>query len=376
MAPHLTPAELDKIRIWHGKAKLDPVQVHEKLLAWRTRRGLDCPDLANVRRVLRGESYRQGLVETRGKKRLLTRRQVLAMNSKRKELIKKAEGEHEVRWKDVIKKTRGVTCHRATASRAFKEAGLDVKWRRAREKPKRGPDIIKERLEICSKWQRLPARYYVDQVDMIIDNKKWPIPTSQQARRYLLQHRVRGHIRTPQEGLKPEFTKPSPRKHRRNPGGCVNLCAGVSGGRIVLWEYLYGPWGGNAAVALYEGPILKTLQKTRGVKRRYTILQDNDPRGYQAKKAVDARTAKHMCSMDLPRYSPDLNPLDYGIWDAVQRQLDKQAVKGKETVAAFKARLRRTALRLPRATVEKVVLGMKKRLKAVVAAKGHDISVD
>jgi hypothetical protein len=109
MAPHLTPAELDKIRVWHGKSKLAPVQVHEKLLAWRTRRGLDCPDLTNVRRVLRGESYRQGLVETRGKKRLITRRQVLAMNAKRKELVKKAEGEHEVRWKDVIKKTRGVT---------------------------------------------------------------------------------------------------------------------------------------------------------------------------------------------------------------------------------------------------------------------------
>jgi len=340
MAPRLTGTELDLIKAWSGKDKLTPAQIHHKVAALRARRSMASPDLTSVRRALRGESFRSGLVETRGRKRLLTLRKVRALNATRKQLIKKAKGEYEVRWADVIKKTRGVKCHRSTAIRGFAHAGLGVRWRRAREKLQRSPEMVKERLDICSKWQKFPASHWMEKVDMIIDNKQWAIPTSEQARRHLRQQRVRGHLRTPAEGLQPEFTKPSPRKHRINPGGSVNLCAGVSGDQVVFWEYLSGPWGGDAAAALYQGPILKCLQKNRGVKRRYTIMQDNDPRGYKSRKAVEARRELNIDTMDLPRYSPDLNPLDYGIWEAVQTRMDKRKVQGRESVKAFKARLK------------------------------------
>ena len=80
--------------------------------------------------------------------------------------------------------------------------------------------------------------------------------------------------------------------------------------------------------------------------------------------------------MALPRYSPDLNPLDYSLWSAILDRMAERAPKGRETVEAYKKRLRRTALRLPKAVVVKALRNMKKRIHAVYQAKGKDIDCD
>ena len=82
-----------------------------------------------------------------------------------------------------------------------------------------------------------PGTFYADKVDLIIDNKKFDVPTHDAARKYLRKGRVRGHLRLPSEGLQEELTKPCKKKNRMNPGGSVSVCAGVSNCRIVLWEY-------------------------------------------------------------------------------------------------------------------------------------------
>ena len=50
--------------------------------------------------------------------------------------------------------------------------------------------------------------------------------------------------------------------------------------------------------------------------------------------------------------------------------------KVKETMAAFKARLRRVALSIPNDVVKKAVADMKKRAQAMFTAKGHDIEIN
>ena len=73
--------------------------------------------------------------------------------------------------------------------------------------------------------------------------------------------------------------------------------------------------------------------------------------------------------------SPDLNPLDFSIWAAI----DKKALAGHkagEGMAAYKARLRRTALNMPRAEVRKAVEGIKTRAHAIFAADGGNIKRD
>ena len=85
------------------------------------------------------------------------------------------------------------------------------------------------------------------------------------------------------------------------------------------------------------------------------------------------RTAK-IKVFELPKRSPDLNVLDYAIWKAVTLRMRKaeRAFHGqkRETRDEYIARLRRTALRLPRSTVEKAISQVKVRCELLYKAKG------
>ena len=352
------------------------MEVHALLEKKRARQGLDTPNLTNVRKAFKGKTYKRGRQETRGRKLKISPKVARSMNKVRKQLCKKAESEYEVRWQDVIKKSKAPKAHRSTAKRAFERAGLPVEWRRPREKPQRPPDVKNERVKMGGALAKRPGTFYTDKVDLIIDNKRFDTPTHEAARKYLKKGRVRGHLRLKSEGLKDEFTKPSKKKNRMNTGGSVNVCAGISNCRIVLWEYLKGPWNGASAVNLYQGPIMKALKKERGEKRSYTVLEDNDPTGYKSSKAVAAKRALRIKPVPWPRYSPDLHPLDFSIWEKVLDRVLAKKVKGKESVKAFKKRLRLTALRLPSSEIRPSILALPKRAKAVVDAKGGNISMD
>ena len=63
-------------------------------------------------------------------------------------------------------------------------------------------------------------------------------------------------------------------------------------------------------------------------------------------------------------------PLDYSIWDAIERRLYAEGVSRDETKDEFQNRLRRIALRLPRAYVKSTILRMKANIAATVASKG------
>ena len=96
------------------------------------------------------------------------------------------------------------------------------------------------------------------------------------------------------------------------------VCAGISNSRIVLWHYLPNKWNGELAAATYEGLIIACLRAERGAKRKYRVLEDNDPTGYKSNKAIDEKKKLHIEAVTFPTYSPDLNPLDYSIWEAVE----------------------------------------------------------
>jgi hypothetical protein len=138
-------------------------------------------------------------------------------------------------------------------------------------------------------------------VDLIIDNKAFYVPTNERARRYMKQQAVRFHHRTPEEGLQPEYTRPSRKKNRFNTGGTAKVCAGVSNSRVVVWEYLPKTWNCKETAALYEGAIAKTLEKARGEKRKYLALEDNDPTGYKGNVAKKKKVASRPSSSRATR---------------------------------------------------------------------------
>lgn len=372
MAPHLTPAELDAIvqDVAHHRTA---AEIHARIAAARGASGTPAPQIWAVRRAARGVTHKRSAMETRGRKKALTAAQVKRLNASRVKLVKQAGAQREVTYKDIMRKAR-VKVHRTTAARCL--APMGVKWRRLREKPPRTAEHEEARVQVCREWSRKRKTFWTNTVDLIIDCKKFPAPTTAPSRKRLRQQHVRGALRTRKEGLAAGCVKPNARKHKFNPGGQVHILAGVCGDRVVVWEEIHGRWNARAATAMYEGPILKTLKRRRPGKRAWIVMEDNDPAGFKSTAAQRAKAEHGIRTLDQPAYSPDLNPLDFSLWSAVQQKVLAEAPSGRESVAAFKARLRRTALRLPASLVKKAVENIQARAVAVLNANGGNIQAD
>lgn len=266
------------------------------------------------------------------------------LNDTRKRLVAKADAEYEVPYKLVLKSAR-VKVHRTIAARHLK-AKYGVKWRRFREKPPRKKEHVDERKKVCRIWKKKPKTFWTEDVDLIIDCKKFPIPTSRAAVSRLRSQKVRGLLRTAAEGLKPGCTKPNARKHRFNAGGHVHVLAGICGDRFVLWEEIHGRWNSKKAEEMYAGPMKAALAKHRPGKKSWLVMEDKDRSCFKSKRGKLAKRASKIKTLDQPRYGPDLNPLDYSLWSAIADKALKESKSG-ETVDAYKKRLRRIALRYP-----------------------------
>ena len=353
-----------------------PIQIHKWLVRTRKQKGIRAQDLTNVRKVLKGNTYKRGAVETRGPKRVLSKKQILKLNSVRKKLLKKADSEKRVTWQEVLRVGRlARKVEPETLARNFQQEGLDVKWRPARDGQDLTKPEMKERRTMCGRWRFLPHDYFTSSVDAIMDNKKFHVPTHHRALRYVRRSRCRGHLRTRQEGKAGYCRKPNVRKNKVNPGGCVNVAAAIINGKLQFWHDFGKKWNGSVAASLYRRPLLKALQKHRGFKRKYLLLEDNDPTGYKSKKALLAKREVGIKAMPWPRYSPDLNPLDFHVWHEVEARVLKR-LKGPISVKEFGRRLRRVAKSLPQDKIVEAVCSIKARAKAVYEAKGGLIERD
>ena len=375
MGKHLSAAELDAIQTWKSKG-VTAAEIHRKLQGGRRRKRMAGPDLSTVHRALKGASFQRTRVESRGRKRALSSVNVRALDRTRRRLITKADGDYEVHWDDVIRAARTPAVHRTTAARALKAAGYKVQRRNPRLKPDRSKLDEAQRKEMCDKLRKLPLTYWTQTVDAYIDCKRWRIPRNIRGRKFLNKLKVRFHLRTPEEGLQRGFTKPDARKHHRNTGPNMNLCAGIVGGRIRVWHYLPGRWSGAAAADLYRDVIAPALKRHCGVKRKYILLEDNDPTGFKSTRGIEAKAALNIEPLRFPTYSPELNPLDFAVWDEVERRMSEQKAPANESVHAFKARLRRTALAIPAPVVTKMLCAIKRRAQSVYDHDGGNIPED
>ena len=80
MAPHMTPAELDFTHAKDHQGKT-PTQIHAMLVSRKARRNVAAPNLTNVRKALKGFTYKRGLKETRGRKVKYSKKWVKALNT-------------------------------------------------------------------------------------------------------------------------------------------------------------------------------------------------------------------------------------------------------------------------------------------------------
>ena len=110
---------------------------------------------------------------------------------------------------------------------------------------------------------------------------------------------------------------------------------------------------------------MKALQKEHPDKKRFTLLEDNDPSGFKSKAGFAAKAECNIKVFEIPKRSPDLNVCDYALWVEVEKRMRRQekrfALSFRESRAAFMKRLRATAMRLPSAFIKTSVKSMKKR---------------
>ena len=355
---------------------MTPVEMHRLMKSMRHAAGEHGPSLPAVRRALRGVTFRRSKVETRGRKQILTPANLRALDRTRKRLIAEADEEFEVHWDDIIQAARVPKVDRTTAAKCLRAAGYDISWRTPRLKPARGEIDEEQRTRICSKLRKLPVTFWTDKIDAYIDCKMWPIPRSVKGRKFLNKLRVRGHLRTKGEGLDKGYTKPDKRKHHMNVGPNVRLFAAIVGDRVRVWHYLDGTWSGKAAEGVYKNVLAVALKRYRGEKRRYDIIEDNDPTGFKSAIAVKAKKEVKIKPMEFPTYSPDLNPCDYSLWEEVENRMAAQKTPRGEDVDGFKRRLRRTALSIPAPVIRKMVADMKTRTHQVYERQGGHITKD
>ena len=375
MGKHFSPAEIDRMHAL--RASGSPVLEVQRLIAAARRRARKLgPSLTSVRRVLKGKTWKRSATETRGRRRLLTATNLRSADRARKELIAKAKGEAEVHWDDVVRASRIPHVHRTTLAKNMAAAGYGVGWRVPRLKPSRSEIGEVERKDICGKLRRRSVRYWLEEVDALIDCKDGALPLTVRGKSFLKKVKVRGHLRTKREGLKKHFTKPDKKKHRVNTGGHAKLCAAIIGGRVRVWQYLPRRWSGAAAADFYTRILAPALKKYRGEKRRYVILEDNDPTGFKSRKGIAAKRAAGIETVKFPKYSPDLNPLDYSLWEEVEARLAAQRAPARESAKAFKARLRAAALSIPMPVVQNMIKSIKSRAQSIYDNDGGHIPRD
>ena len=122
--------------------------------------------------------------------------------------------------------------------------------------------------------------------------------------------------------------------------------------------------------------LAPALKKYRGAKRRYLVLEDNDPTGFKSNIAVAAKQDAGIETLQFPRRSPDLNPCDFSLWEEIENRLAAQAAPRQETAQGFKARLRKTAMSIPEPVVRKMVQAIKGRAQSIYDHNGGHIPRD
>ena len=214
MAPHLTPCEQDAMLKAKAQNK-STTQIFAMVATSRKKVGALMVNVTVVRRFLRGTTHKRGAKETRGRPPTYSRRNVLTMNTARLRIIKKSKGGKQATWGRVVATSRAPPADPTTAARAFAREGIAVRLRRSREKPQRTPEQEQEREEICGKMRRWPLTRFTDDIDMIIDNKRFETPATPEGREHVAKQKVVAQLRTRTEGLKKHFTKPSAKRHRK-----------------------------------------------------------------------------------------------------------------------------------------------------------------
>ena len=111
MGRHFSDAELDTIQRLKAES-LTPIEIHARPVKERKRLRQKGPDLTTARRFVKGKTQKRSATESRGRKRALSAANLNTMGRVRDELTAKSEGQREIAWDEVVRKSRVKKVHR------------------------------------------------------------------------------------------------------------------------------------------------------------------------------------------------------------------------------------------------------------------------
>ena len=307
-----------------------------------------------------------------GRPRVLSDTQLRAAATKLRAMVRAAHGEYEV-TAAMLRKLLRLKITARTLQRALHRLG--IKWHRFRVKPLLTREDVKDRHAFGKDFSGKRVAWWLQHVHMHIDVNKFSVYLHGKARAHAAREGSRGVYRRRGEGLDAPYVKESRALQYNTGARGVKVLAGVGSGRGMVLEYIDGRnWSGKVAAEMYAGPILRALKKAHGARRKWRVLEDNDPTGWKSRKGVAAKAAAGIDLFRIRRRSPQLNVCDYALWAEVNKRMRRQErrwpVGKRETRAAYLARLRRVALRLPKAFIDKSICNMKVRCQRLLAARG------
>ena len=207
-----------------------------------------------------------------------------------------------------------------------------------------------------------------------LDNHVFKVATTSTGRKLLAKRVVRGVYRKKGKSLRPGHVKPNAALRLGLGVKGVLKAGGVGNGKVLVWHTVEERWSGAVAAAFYTDVVKPCLQSCYGMKRRFCILEDNDPTGNLSNAAKKAKAASNMTVLSLPKRSPDLNVMDYSVWSEVERRLRAQEKKfpatKHETRAEFARRVDRAARSIPKEFIDKSISDLPRRCERLYQAKG------
>ncbi|CAE7349466.1 unnamed protein product [Symbiodinium microadriaticum] len=235
---------------------------------------------------------------------------------------------------------------------------------------------VRDRFQFAKKYRNKTGTWWANRLDAFIDGKHFQVYRNSKERLRAAQHSTYGAYRRPGQGLCGGYVKPKAGNLRHNTGAKgVLLHVGIGKAKAVtVHEVVDGRWSGQAAASFYR-VLARDLAKVSPGKRKFTILEDNDPTGYKSAKGISAKRAAGLNVFQIPKRSPDLSVLDYAIWAEVNKRLRKQESKWpkgkKETRVSYIKRLKLTIRSLPKEFLLSSIKDMARRCQRLYEAKGY-----
>lgn len=344
---------------------------------WYKEDGKSCYEIAQllhrgVATIVNRVRHRM-LLKKQGRPCALTDAQVRAAAAMLEKMVRKAKGEYEV-TAEMLRRRLRLRVTARTLLRAMHRTG--VKWHRFRLKPMLTREDVKQRHTFAKTYATKRSQWWCQHIHMHIDVKQFRVYLNGKARAYAAREGSRGVYRRRGQGLEAPYVKEGKALKYNTGARGVKVLAGVGAGKVMVWQYIDGRnWTGAVAAEMYRGPIQRALKKAYPARKKWRVLEDNDPTGFKSKKGEEAKAASAIEIFSIPKRSPQLNVCDYALWAEINKRMRRQERRwpaGKrETRSVYLTRLRRTALRLPKRFIDKSIGNMRVRCRRLLAARGR-----